>query len=114
MRARDLGVNDTQVCILNAIYLSILLIFVLQYLVRTHLGHILSAGDNAWGYDFVNGNLNDDNANKLKDSDLPEVVSLTSNCSDGRHVFLAIDACKEKLYRSLASPSKKVETKNND
>eukprot|EP00039_Didymoeca_costata_P019978 m.339594 g.339594 ORF g.339594 m.339594 type:complete len:543 (+) comp18876_c0_seq1:180-1808(+) len=64
VRARDLGVNDT------------------QYLVRTHLGHILSAGDNAWGYDFVNGNLNDDNANKLKDSDLPEVMLVKKSFTD--------------------------------
>ena len=61
---------------------------------RTHLGHLLKPGDTAWGYaitfcmtslqfplkmmfcrfDFTKANLNDSNLEKMKPSDIPDVV----------------------------------------
>lgn len=42
--------------------------------VRTHLGHLLSPGDNALGYDLYGNNSNDIELDKYKDLVLPEVV----------------------------------------
>lgn len=56
-RVRDLGTNDT------------------QFMTRTHLGNILQVGDNVWGFDVQSGNINDEHANRLNLSNLPDVVS---------------------------------------
>jgi hypothetical protein len=42
---------------------------------RTHLGHFLNPGDVVWGVDFARSNLNDEHFDKLKTSDVPEVVN---------------------------------------
>ncbi len=42
---------------------------------RTHLGHILSDGDIALGFDFTTANLNDPNIDLLKAASIPDVVS---------------------------------------
>jgi len=60
-RAADLGVNDQ------------------QFLVRTHLGNILKAGDLVLGYDLVSANLNESDLFESLQSDslkatLPEIV----------------------------------------
>ena len=55
-RVRDLGTNDT------------------QFMTRTHLGNILQVGDNVWGFDVQTGNVNDEHANRLNLSNLPDVV----------------------------------------
>jgi len=41
---------------------------------RTHLGHILSAGDVVLGFDFTTANLNDENIELMKADNLPDVV----------------------------------------
>ena len=46
-----------------------------QYHCRTHLGHLLHDGDTAWGFDFTRANLNNPNIEKMKPSDIPDVVS---------------------------------------
>ena len=54
MRSQDMGVTDA------------------QYHCRTHLGHILKAGDSVLGFDMTSTNVNDTNLDKvgikLKDS----------------------------------------------
>jgi len=52
----DLGVND------------------IQYHCRSHLGHLLRAGDTVLGYDFSSCNLNDSNLEELKGDKIPDVV----------------------------------------
>ena len=59
-RIRDLGTNDT------------------QFMTRTHLGNIIQVGDNVWGFDVQTGNINDEHANRLNLSNLPDVVRMTS------------------------------------
>jgi nonsense-mediated mRNA decay protein 3 len=46
-RVRDLGNNDE------------------QFTVRTHLGRILKPGDQVWGFDIKDANINDEHANRL-------------------------------------------------
>lgn len=65
-RVRDLGSNDT------------------QFTTRTHLGNILQAGDNVWGFDIQSGNINDEHANRLNLSDLPDVILVKKSYSDKR------------------------------
>ena len=31
-----------------------------DYITRSHLGNILQAGDNVWGFDVLRGNVNDE------------------------------------------------------
>ena len=45
---------------------------------RTHLGHILSDGDIALGFNFSTSNLNDPNIDLMKPADIPDVVSFIS------------------------------------
>lgn len=52
----DLGVNDQ------------------QYHCRSHLGHLLRAGDIVLGFDFTNANLNDANFDELKGDKIPDVM----------------------------------------
>ncbi len=47
MRAQDMGVTDA------------------QYHCRTHLGHILKAGDSVLGFDMTSTNVNDANLAKV-------------------------------------------------
>lgn len=42
--------------------------------IRTHLGHLLSPGDNALGYDLYGANLNDSELDKYRGLVLPEVI----------------------------------------
>ncbi|XP_038052083.1 60S ribosomal export protein NMD3-like [Patiria miniata] len=56
MRSQDLGVCDT------------------QYHCRSHLGHLLSAGDLVTGFDFTRTNVNDANLEQMKSDVLPDVV----------------------------------------
>ena len=42
---------------------------------RTHLGHILAAGDLVLGFDVSRANVNDPNLSKMKATDIPDVVS---------------------------------------
>ncbi|XP_053382843.1 60S ribosomal export protein NMD3-like isoform X5 [Mercenaria mercenaria] len=55
-RMSDLGVNDQ------------------QYFCRTHIGHLLNAGDTVLGFDMLNANLNNEHIEKLKEEKLPDVV----------------------------------------
>jgi len=43
---------------------------------RTHLGHIISAGDTVRGFDFSAANLNDPNIELMHKDDIPDVVLL--------------------------------------
>ena len=45
-----------------------------QFFCYTHLGHLLSHGDSVLGFDVRNSNLNDENFDKLRDVDIPDVV----------------------------------------
>jgi len=45
-----------------------------QFHCRTHLGHILNAGDTVLGFDFSTANLNDENIENMKKDQLPDVV----------------------------------------
>lgn len=45
-----------------------------QYHCRTHLGHLLSAGDIVSGLDFTTANLNDINLDEIKGENIPDVV----------------------------------------
>ncbi|XP_057300825.1 LOW QUALITY PROTEIN: 60S ribosomal export protein NMD3-like [Hydractinia symbiolongicarpus] len=45
-----------------------------QFHCRTHLGHLLSAGDTVIGYDFTTTNLNDPNLELIKKDNIPDVV----------------------------------------
>ena len=45
-----------------------------QYHTKTHLGHLLSIGDTALGFDFANTNVNDENLDAVKPENLPDVV----------------------------------------
>eukprot|EP00058_Branchiostoma_floridae_P003994 XP_002589482.1 hypothetical protein BRAFLDRAFT_125192 [Branchiostoma floridae] len=55
-RSSDLGMNDN------------------QYHCRTHLGHLLRAGDLVHGFDLSNANVNNDFLDKMKADRLPDVV----------------------------------------
>ena len=55
-READLGFNDT------------------QFLVKTHLGNILHAGDTVMGFDLGRTNFNDADLKALRGYDLPEIV----------------------------------------
>ncbi|CAH1239124.1 NMD3 [Branchiostoma lanceolatum] len=55
-RCSDLGMHDS------------------QYHCRTHLGHLLKAGDLVHGFDLSNANVNNDFLNKMKPDRLPDVV----------------------------------------
>eukprot|EP00042_Codosiga_hollandica_P044127 m.429363 g.429363 ORF g.429363 m.429363 type:complete len:541 (+) comp56716_c0_seq1:316-1938(+) len=55
-RERDVSANDT------------------QFITRTHLGHFLQIGDMVLGCDLTNANFNDENADKMDPSKIPEVV----------------------------------------
>ncbi|KAL1560675.1 60S ribosomal export protein NMD3-like [Salvia divinorum] len=65
-RVSDFGKNDT---IFN---------------VRTHLGHILNAGDYALGYDLCNTNSNDIELDKYKGLVLPEVILIKKSYEEKR------------------------------
>jgi len=41
---------------------------------RSHLGHLLNAGDTVLGFDMKNTNVNDNNFDKLKPETIPDVV----------------------------------------
>ncbi|XP_064093527.1 60S ribosomal export protein NMD3-like [Macrobrachium nipponense] len=41
---------------------------------RTHLGHLLNPGDTVMGFDLRLSNVNDDNMDKMKEDDMPDVV----------------------------------------
>jgi len=41
---------------------------------RTHLGHLLKVGDTVMGYDLRDANINNDDFEKLKANDIPDIV----------------------------------------
>ncbi len=43
---------------------------------RTHLGHLLSAGDLVWGFHLESANCNDTNLDAMKSEDKPTVVRI--------------------------------------
>jgi nonsense-mediated mRNA decay protein 3 len=46
-----------------------------MFIVRTHLGHLLNAGDLALGYDLYGANLNDEDMDTaMTQHNLPEVI----------------------------------------
>lgn len=49
-----------------------------QIYCRTHLGHFLNPGDIVWGFDFTHSNLNNEHIEKLKPSEIPDVVSIAT------------------------------------
>eukprot|EP00045_Choanoeca_perplexa_P017164 m.244212 g.244212 ORF g.244212 m.244212 type:complete len:527 (-) comp17464_c0_seq1:4214-5794(-) len=65
-RMQDLGSNDQ------------------QYYVRTHLGHLLEAGDLVWGFDLTTANINDEHTNKISPDRLPDVVLVKKSYTDRR------------------------------
>lgn len=65
-RMQDFGVNDE------------------QFIVRSHLGHVLQVGDAVLGYDVSCSNFNDEHANKLDRSALPEIVLVKKSYRDKR------------------------------
>lgn len=44
------------------------------YHVRTHLGHILKAGDQVYGYNIEDSNINDSNFDNLDRSNIPATI----------------------------------------
>ncbi|XP_072037881.1 60S ribosomal export protein NMD3-like [Amphiura filiformis] len=64
MRAQDMGVTDS------------------QYHCRTHLGHILKAGDSVLGFDMASTNVNDANLEKINPDNLPDVVLVKKHYGD--------------------------------
>lgn len=51
---------------------------------RTHLGHILAAGDLVLGFDVSRANVNDPNLSKMKATDIPDVVLVKKSYGDKR------------------------------
>ncbi len=51
---------------------------VVDILCRTHLGHLLSAGDLVWGFNLESSNCNDTNLDAMKSEDKPTVVRITT------------------------------------
>ncbi|KAK3087048.1 hypothetical protein FSP39_000980, partial [Pinctada imbricata] len=45
-----------------------------QFFTKTHIGHLLNAGDTVLGFDFVNANLNNAQLEKMKPEAIPDVV----------------------------------------
>jgi nonsense-mediated mRNA decay protein 3 len=45
-----------------------------QHFCRTHLGHLLSAGDSVLGFDVTNANVNNEYLDKMRQDRLPDVV----------------------------------------
>ncbi|PKA51005.1 hypothetical protein AXF42_Ash007662 [Apostasia shenzhenica] len=45
-----------------------------MFIVKTHLGHLLNAGDHALGYDIYGANMNDFEIEKYKGFDLPQAI----------------------------------------
>nr|XP_054754715.1 60S ribosomal export protein NMD3-like [Lytechinus pictus] len=64
MRTQDMGVVDT------------------QYHCRTHLGHLLSAGDTVKGLDLVNSNVNNKHLEQMKAENVPDVVLVKKHFGD--------------------------------
>lgn len=48
---------------------------VVEILCRTHLGHLLSPGDQVWGFNLEAANCNDTNLDLMKPDQKPTVVS---------------------------------------
>jgi len=66
MRSQDMGATDDQIhC-------------------RTHLGHILTTGDTVMGFHFLSSNLNDNNLEKMKEENIPNVVLVKKSYGDKR------------------------------
>ena len=55
-----------------------------DYITRSHLGNILQAGDNVWGFDVLRGNVNDEWFNKLDQSELPDVILIRKSYTERR------------------------------
>lgn len=66
-RVADFGYNDT------------------IFTIRTHLGHILSPGDYALGYDLYGANLNNSELDKYKDLVLPFAILIKKSYEEKRH-----------------------------
>jgi len=65
-RVSDFGKNDT------------------IFTVKTHLGHLLSPGDNALGFDLYGANTNDVDLDKYKGLNLPDVVLVKKSYEEKR------------------------------
>ncbi|KAL2892226.1 60S ribosomal export protein NMD3 [Bienertia sinuspersici] len=65
-RVSDFGKNDT------------------IFYIRTHLGHLLSPGDYALGYDLYGANTNDSELEKYKNLVLPEVILIKKSYEEKR------------------------------
>eukprot|EP00041_Stephanoeca_diplocostata_P027749 m.770398 g.770398 ORF g.770398 m.770398 type:complete len:253 (+) comp23240_c0_seq16:341-1099(+) len=65
-RAKDFGVNDDQLTC------------------RSHLGGVIQPGDLVWGFDVQTSNFNDEHANKLDRSQLPDVILVKKSYSEKR------------------------------
>lgn len=66
VRVSDFGKNDT------------------MFTVRTHLGNLLNVGDYALGYDLYGANVNDDELDKYKSLQLPDVVLVRKSYEEKR------------------------------
>jgi len=49
---------------------------------RSHLGHLLSAGDSVLGFDMRNTNVNDPNFDKLKEESIPDIILVKKTYPD--------------------------------
>ena len=56
----------------------------IQFTARTHLGHLLSPGDFAMGYDIYGANLNDDELDRYSGLALPDVVLVKKSYEEKR------------------------------
>jgi hypothetical protein len=69
-RESDLGRND------------------MQFYTRTHLGHVLKAGDTCLAYDLQNSNWNDADVESMRGRDMPDVV-----CGRTLSLILSLSLC---------------------
>lgn len=84
MRMSDMGVSDQ------------------QYFCRTHLGHLLSAGDTVLGFDMLNSNVNNQHLEKVKVDKLPDVVLVKKVYADkkkrNRHRMWKLRHLNDELH----------------
>ncbi|VFQ74352.1 unnamed protein product [Cuscuta campestris] len=56
----------------------------IMFTVRTHIGHLLKSGDNAFGYDLYGANNNEIELDKYKGFSLPEVILIKKSYEEKR------------------------------
>lgn len=64
VKTSELGINDSNIH------------------TKTHLGHLLRVGDSVMGYDLRDANINNDDFEKLKSDDIPDVVLVKKHFGD--------------------------------